>query len=142
MLRHSLLLAALLPLTGCVIYTNPGPAPDWEEPDSTFAGWERLGSRLVNGKGDRDTIQVGKLEGHFRSIRFRVKHSAVRMHDVVVVFGNGDKFSPPTRDTYDAGTSSRVIDLPGDKRVIRRIEFRYSDLPGGGAAEVEVWGHR
>ncbi len=35
-----------------------------------------------------------------------------------------------------------VIDLPGDKRVIKRVEFKYTDLPGGGDAQVELWGKR
>jgi hypothetical protein len=33
-----------------------------------------------------------------------------------------------------------VIDLPGGARVIRRVEFRYGNLPGGGRARVELWG--
>lgn len=142
MFRYAFLLAAVLPITGCVIHTRSGPPPgsDWEEPDSTFGGWERLGSRLVNGKGDRDSIPVGRAEGRFAALRFRVKHSSMRMHDVVIVFADGSTYSPPTRAVFERGTTSALIDLPGNRRVIRRIDFRYSDLPGGGAAEVEVWG--
>jgi hypothetical protein len=32
-----------------------------------------------------------------------------------------------------------VIDLPGDARVIRSVEFRYGNLPGGGRAKAELW---
>ncbi|MBK8259371.1 MAG: hypothetical protein IPK82_42790 [Polyangiaceae bacterium] len=141
MFRYAFLLAAMLPLTGCVVHARSGPPPaDWEEPDSTFGGWERLGSRMVNGKGDRDSIAVGRAEGRFSALRLRVRRSAMRMHDVVIVFGDGSTYSPPTRAVFERGSTSNVIDLPGNTRVIRRIDFRYSDLAGGGAAEVEVWG--
>jgi hypothetical protein len=33
-----------------------------------------------------------------------------------------------------------VIDMPGDQRVIKHIDFRYRNLPGGGNARVSVWG--
>jgi hypothetical protein len=33
-----------------------------------------------------------------------------------------------------------VIDLPGDERVIKSIDLKYKNLPGGGRARVEVWG--
>jgi hypothetical protein len=142
MFRYAFLFAAMLPITGCVIHARSGPPPasDWEEPDSSFGGWQRLGARVVNGNGDRDSIQVGRVEGTFAALRLRVRRSALRMHDVVVVFADGSTYSPPTRAVFERGTTSNVIDLPGNRRVIRRIDFRYSDLPGGGAAEIEVWG--
>ncbi len=142
MFRYAFLLAALVPLSGCVIHTRPGPPPsdpDFAEPASNGSSWEKLGSRTVNGKGDRDSIPVGRSEGTFSAIRFRVRHSALRMHNVVIVFGDGTTFSPNTRSVFDRGTTSHTVDLPGNRRVIRRVDFHYSDLPGGGAAEIEVW---
>lgn len=32
-----------------------------------------------------------------------------------------------------------MIDLPGDKRVIKHVTFEYGNLPGGGRAQVELW---
>lgn len=62
------------------------------------------------------------------------------MFDIVVVFGDGSVFSPPSRMVFGPGTTTRVIDLPGGARVIRRVEFRYGNLPGGGRAQIELWG--
>jgi hypothetical protein len=41
---------------------------------------------------------------------------------------------------FKNGETSRVIDLPGDKRTIKKVEFKYANLPGGGRAQVELWG--
>ena len=102
-------------------------------------GWEKLGERTVNGKADRDTIAVGGKEGRFRSIQIKVEHSALEMFDVLVTFGDGTTFSPPTRLVFNNGDISKVIDLPGDKRVIRKVDFKYGNLPGGGNAQIELW---
>jgi hypothetical protein len=32
-----------------------------------------------------------------------------------------------------------VIDLPGGARSIKKVEFRYGNLPGGGRAQLELW---
>lgn len=63
------------------------------------------------------------------------------MSDVIVTFGDGSTWSPPTRLTVSTDSSTRVIDLPGDnKRVIRKVDFKYGNLPGGGRAPIELWG--
>ena len=49
-------------------------------------------------------------------------------------------FEPNTRVVFSKDSRSRIIDLPGNKRVIKRVEFKYRDLPGGGKAKVELWG--
>lgn len=61
------------------------------------------------------------------------------MFNMRVVFGDGESFSPPTRMIFGRESSSRVIDLPGDARIIRRVEFSYGNLRGGGRAVVELW---
>jgi hypothetical protein len=98
-----------------------------------------LGERSVDGVRDRDVISVGGREGRYRRIMIVVENSALEMFDVVVTFGDGERFSPATRHVFSANTRSHVIDLPGDARVIRSVEFRYGNLPGGGRARAELW---
>jgi hypothetical protein len=103
------------------------------------SNWDKLGERWVEGRVDRDTIKVGKKDGAFVAFALVVEHSAVEVFDVVVTFGDGSTWSPNTRLVFGAGTTSRVIDLPGDARFIKKVEFRYGNLPGGGKAQVELW---
>jgi hypothetical protein len=110
-----------------------------EEALPSRGDWTRLGERWVDGAHDRDVIAVGAREGKYRRIMIVVEHSALEMYDVVVNFGDGSRFSPPTRHVFSANTRSHVIDLPGDRRVIRNVEFRYGNLPGGGRAQAELW---
>ncbi len=103
--------------------------------------WELLGRRDVDFKGDRDTISVGQSKGQFKQLRIVVKGGSLEMHDMVVTFGNDSKFSPELRHNFDENSSSRVIDLPGDKRNIRRIDFSYrSSNRRQGKANVAVYG--
>jgi hypothetical protein len=104
-------------------------------------GWTKLGERWVNygAGGDVDVVEVGAVEGTFSRMMIAVEHSAVELHDVVVVFGDGNTFSPAMKLRFGRGAASRVIDLPGGSRVIRRVEFRYRNLPRGGRAQVELW---
>mgnify|MGYP001328538819 FL=1 len=102
-------------------------------------GWDKLGERWVDGKVDRDTIMVGRDDGRFSSIQLVVEHSAVEIYDVEITFGDGSKHSPQTRLVFGKGETTRVIDLPGAKRAIKRVDFKYGNLPGGGRAQVEVW---
>jgi hypothetical protein len=106
---------------------------------SSHGDWTKLGERWVDGVRDRDVITVGAHEGRYRRIMIVVEHSALEMFDLVVTFGDGTRFSPATRHVFSANTRSHVIDLPGTDRVIRSVEFRYGNLPGGGRAQAELW---
>jgi hypothetical protein len=126
-----LVLACLAP--ACVVADPPPAHP-------VVGAWERLGVRTVNGGNDHDIIHVGRAEGRFRKIQIVVDHSAIEMFEVLVVFGDGSVYSAPTRLVFGPNTTTRVIDLPGGARVIKRVEFHYGNLPGGGRAQVELWG--
>src|SRR5580698_5982708 len=110
-------------------------------PASALEGWERLGTRSVEFRGDQDTIVVGRREGRFRAILIEVTNGAIEMDNVRVVFGNGAAFSPRTRLVFNEGERSRAIDLPGDARLIRSVTFSYRSLRSGeGRATVVLYG--
>ncbi len=104
------------------------------------AQWERLGTRRVSFAAERDVIEVGAVDGRFTAVRIDVADGDLEMYNVRIVFGDGDAWSPPTRLDFRQGTRSRVIDLPGGARVIRRIEFAYRSRVRRGRATVEVYG--
>lgn len=105
--------------------------------------WDRLGGREVDARVDHDAIVAAK-QGAFRALRLEVTGADLEMYDVKVTFGNGETFSPATRLVFREGTRSRVIDLPGAARIVRRIDFFYrtSLLGGRGKATVQVYGRR
>jgi hypothetical protein len=109
-------------------------------PASAQPQWEKLGERTVNGRSDTDTIMVGASKGIYTHLQVKVEASALKMYDMKVHFGNGTVYDVPTAFIFDRNTSTRVIDLPGDKRVVSKVVFKYGNLPGGGNARVELWG--
>ena len=105
--------------------------------------WVLLGERLVNDRLDRDVIDVTSARGEFNAIMIKVKGASVDFHKVVVVYGNGRRQEIEMRETIAAGGSSRVIDLAGNERVIRKIEFVYdANTIRGRKAVVKVFGRR
>jgi hypothetical protein len=104
-------------------------------------GWELLGQREADLRMDRDRIEVGRREGTFREIRVAVRGAPVEIYNVVVTFADGNTFSPNLRQRFDENASSREIDLPGDRRVIRSVDFAYRSLNRReGRATVMLYG--
>lgn len=105
--------------------------------------WELLGSRRVSDRIDHDVIGVGGERGDYRRIRFTVQRASVDFYRVVVHFGNGSDQRVELRNTIPAGGESRVIDLEGNDRVIRSVEFWYdANTMRGRQAQVRVFGLR
>jgi len=103
--------------------------------------WEKLGERKVNFSADRDEIHVGRMEGTFDALKIKVRKGAINMHKMVVHFGNGDSKEIELRNDIPAGGESRVIDLPGNNRVITKVVFWYDTKNRAiRRAELELWG--
>jgi hypothetical protein len=142
MFTKAILLALAVTAAGaaCAHKNNSEPRVERRGPALvSTADWTRLGERWVDGVRDRDVIAVGANDGAFRRIMIVVEHSALQMDDVVINFSDGTRFSPPTRLVFAENSRSQVIDLPGTRRAIRSVEFRYGNLPGGGRAQAELW---
>jgi hypothetical protein len=127
------------------IGSRPGPKAGGPKPAviavAQAKGWIRLGSRQASFKGDRDVVNVGAAKGTFRAIDLRVKGSPLEMHSVRITFGNGATFEPNVRHAFKQGSWTRRIDLPGGKRTIQRVEFRYRSIGAkSGKADVVLYG--
>lgn len=131
-MRFSILLSLAF-----LAFTFTSAHADWDR-----KGWTKLGERTVNGRVDRDSIAVGRHEGKFTKLTIVVEKSDLELLSFVVTFANGQKFSPSVRHHFKEGSRTRVIDLPGDERVIQKIDITYKNTPGGGNASVEVWGFK
>ena len=101
--------------------------------------WELLGQREVDFKNDHDHIDVGRSEGRFKQLEVRVKNAPIEIYDMVVTFCNDTTFKPKLRHKFAEGSGSRIIDLPGERRTIKRIDFNYKSInrrEGKGTVEV------
>jgi len=87
--------------------------------------WIQLGSRKVNFGLDRDEIPVSYREGTFTAVKLEVTDGGLNMHRCVIHFENGTQQEVPLRFSFARGSESRVIDLVGNKRFIKKIVFWY-----------------
>jgi hypothetical protein len=53
------------------------------------------------------------------------------MTDVTVTFVDGNTFKPNFRSRFDERSRSEEIDLPGNRRAIRQVDFTYSTSQSG-----------
>jgi len=105
------------------------------------AKWEYLGLRKVNKAVDRDEIVVTRIEGTFNALKFKVKYRPITLYDMKVHYGNGTVDDIKLRVNIPAGGESRVIDLQGGNRIIKKVVFRYETKTARGKrAEVRLFG--
>jgi hypothetical protein len=112
-----------------------------KDPAHLQTKWEKLGQRKVNFKLDRDEIGVGRFEGFFDALQLKVKKGPINMFKMVIHFHNGETKEIELRNNFTAGSESRIIDLPGNKRIIDKVVLWY-DTKGfaDSKAIVELWG--
>jgi hypothetical protein len=135
--------ALLVALSACTVgYTPPpaGPARPGVGGHPDMTGWRLMGDARVAGEFPREIVRVGKVEGRVARIMLVITDSNLEVGDVVVQFGNAQRWSPGLRHSFADGSRSRAIDLPGHVRFIRGVELVRGSVPPGTRAHVEIWG--
>jgi hypothetical protein len=100
-----------------------------------------LGQSHVDGRNDHDRIIINRREG-YRALQLGIRGGAIEFQRVVVHFENGGDIDLPVRERIQDRGKTRVMDLPGDRRRIRSIEFWYSKERWRSRPYVNVWGLR
>jgi hypothetical protein len=105
--------------------------------------WSVLGSAKVNGHADHDEIWVTRYEGEFSAVKLAVENEGIQFDRVILHFGNGGKEELNIRNFIPAGGETRVLDLKGDHRVIKKVDFFYeSNAATKTKAKVILYGRR
>jgi len=103
--------------------------------------WELIGERLVDHGLDHDIIPVTIAEGTFGKIKLIVRNRKIEFLDLKIHFGNGDVQDVAVRRIIPAGGETRIIDLEGNDRVIKKVTFWYrTSGKAPGRATVRLWG--
>lgn len=123
-------------LVGSMVYAGShaakGPVGD---------GWEKLGTKVVDMKADHDVLMVTHHEGFYKKVKFVIRKAPIYLKNINIIFGNGENKNVVFNKRFNAGTTTRIIDLPGNKRIIKKIKFNYKTINNGkGKAVLVAWG--
>jgi hypothetical protein len=136
----------LVALPACTVGYAPPPAGPATAPAPSVAGhpdttgWRLMGDAWVTGQFGRQIIRVGRYEGRVARLMLVVTESNLQVGDVVIQFGNGQRWSPGLRHDFGDGSRSRAIALPGHVRALRAVELVQGAVPPGGRVHAEIWG--
>lgn len=143
---HCSFLRFLLTISiSCMIIANGNSQNVISSPRAGMPGeWRYLGTVNARFTADHDAIVVQGPYDFFRRIKFKVTGAPINLMRLIVTYDDGglpEKID--TRSSIPAGGESRVIDLAGNRRKIRSIEFWY-DTKGvlQGRANVSVVGQK
>lgn len=101
-----------------------------------------LGNAHVDGSTDHDSIKVGRSDGTFRAIQLRISGGAVNFDRVIVRYGNGTSEEIAIRNRIPDGGQTRIIDLPGERRIIQSVDLWYSKDRWTRRPKVSLYGLR
>lgn len=124
-----------------MLFAITAPELSAHHPAHRAGRWEKLGQRKVNFAMDRDVIMVTAAEGSFKALQLKVKGAPIDLNRVVVHYRNGQTQVLNVRRTIPRGGQTRVLDLPGNNRIITKVVFVYDTRNRARRrATVELWG--
>jgi hypothetical protein len=105
--------------------------------------WVKLGSRVVNMVADHDEIMVTVKDGLFTKVRLKIMKAPIHLKNINIIFGNGTNKNVVFDKKFAPGSFTRVIDLTGNKRIIKKVKLNFKSVPKGkGRAVVTLFGRR
>ena len=108
---------------------------------SNKAGWHKIGEVKADFKTETESISVLGAD-KFKSIKLKITDAPINIQDMKVYYESGDVEDITVRSEIKAGGETRVIDLKGPARELKKVSFTYKTLPNADKdkAHVELFG--
>lgn len=106
-------------------------------------GWQKIAETTVDFTKDHDEVAV-MLADKFATLKFKVTDASIQLIDMEIFYESGDSQKVPVGYEIKSMGESKVIDLNGGERSIKRISFNYKTVPNtkDKKAHVEIWGRK
>ena len=131
----------MIRLTFALVFSAVGFSNVEAKALSVLGAWEKLGTKMVDMKADHDVLLVTFHEGFYSKVKFLIRKAPLHLKNVNIIFGNGENKNIVFNKRFTAGTTTRIIDLPGNRRIIKKIKLNYKTIPSGkGKAIFVAWG--
>jgi hypothetical protein len=111
---------------------------------SDKTGWHKIAETKVNFEKEKDEVAV-LIADRFAGLAFHITDATIELFDLEIYFEDGTMKTVKVGDHIKtAGGWSRIIDLPGSEKNIKKIAFTYKTLKNSAneKAHVEIWGKK
>lgn len=120
----ALVAAALSMLLAGSVLAQRGTLDDTPKASTGTGGkWWYIGS--AEAKADRTEIPLESKQTQFRKLRLKVRDAALTLNKVVVTYDSGEPETIELQDKLSKGDETKVIELAGGDRKIKKIEAWY-----------------
>jgi hypothetical protein len=108
---------------------------------SNKEGWHKIGETTVDFKTETDEILVVGAD-RFGFIKIKVDDAPIDLVSFVIYFESGDNQNVTIGKEIKAPGESRVVELNGGERSIKKIVFTYKTIANNKdkKAHIELWG--
>lgn len=104
--------------------------------------WSMIGQKSVKRVSEYDDF-TPPGSGIYSALKLKILNSRVQFDRIVIEFETGRNMDIPLNVVIPENGESRIIDLPGERRKIRRIRFKYNTKGlFNDRAIVQVWGRK
>jgi hypothetical protein len=108
---------------------------------SDKSGWHKIGKTTVNFKTEKEQVLIIG-SNRFSAIKFKVQEAPIDLISIEAYFASGDKQDIGINMPISAPGESKIIELNGGMRTLKKIVFVYKTLPNhkDEKGHVEIWG--
>lgn len=92
---------------------------------SDFGGWVKLGTKTVSPGVDSDELDITETKESFHRLKFKVSKAPVYIRNVRIIYNDNTSESHIITRHFQKGDASRVLDLVGYERLIKKVIFSY-----------------
>lgn len=99
--------------------------------NSNLGGWVKLGTQTVSPGANYDELHITEATESFNRLKIKVLKAPVYIRNIHVVYEDNTSEGHIIKRNFKKGEASRILDLVGYERIIKKIIFNYSRRNSG-----------
>ena len=104
---------------------------------SDLGGWVKLGTQTVSLGVNYDELNIVEATEHFSRLKIKVSKAPIYIRNIHIIYEDDTSESQLITHRFKKGEVSRVLDLIGYERIIKKIIFNYS-RPNPGKSQAQL----